>query len=301
MNKHLMNRVPPQVLLILTTLFWAGNLVVGRAFHEDIPPVGLAFWRWLVVLALISPVYLPQLRTCWPVIRRSWKIMAVLSILGVFNFTVLAYVGLHYTTVVNASLSLSTIPVVIVGLSWCILKVAISKRQALGIAVSFLGIMVIISRGNPGMLLGLSFNPGDFWILAAIASWSLYSVLLRWRPADLSGFMFFGTTAGFSVLALLPVYLCESLFFQVMPHTSATVVSVSYVAVFPSILSYIFWNHAVSKVGPNMAGYFIHLVPVFGIVLSVLLLGEEIHLFHLAGIACVASGICLTTLGKKCA
>ena len=103
MNKHLMNRVPPQVLLILTTLFWAGNLVVGRAFHEDIPPVGLAFWRWLVVLALISPVYLPQLRTCWPVIRRSWKIMVVLSILGVFNFTVLAYVGLHYTTVVNAS------------------------------------------------------------------------------------------------------------------------------------------------------------------------------------------------------
>ncbi len=299
MNKQLLGRVPPQVLLVLTTLFWAGNLVVGRAFHEDIPPVGLAFWRWLVVLVLIAPVYLPQLRQSWPVILKSWKILVVLSILAVFNFTVLAYVGLQYTTVVNASLSLSIIPVVIVCLSRCILGVAISKRQALGIGVSFLGIAVIISRGNPGNLLGLSFNWGDVWILGAIGSWSLYSVLLRWRPAELSGFMFFGTTVLLSVIALLPVYLIESLFFQAMPHTAATVASVSYLAVFPSILSYIFWNHAVSRVGPNTAGYFIHLVPVFGIILSVLLLGEQVRLFHLAGIACVVSGICLTTLGKK--
>ncbi|MCE5275439.1 MAG: DMT family transporter [Deltaproteobacteria bacterium] len=295
MKRQLLHRVPPHVLLVLTTLFWAGNLVVGRAFHEDIPPVGLAFWRWFIVLLLICPFYLPQLKRCLPVIRRSWKILLGLSILGVFNFTVLAYVGLQYTTVVNASLSLSIIPVVIVVLSWCILKVAVSRRQVFGIALSFLGIFVIISRGNPAVLMNLTFNRGDFWILGAICSWALYSVLLRRRPSELSGFMFFGTTVLLSVLALLPAYLGESLFVRTMPHTLATLASVSYLAVFPSILSYIFWNHAVSKVGPNTAGYFIHLVPVFGILLSVILLGEAVHAFHLAGMACVFSGICLTT------
>lgn len=298
MKRPLLHRVPPHVLLVLTTLFWAGNLIVGRAFHEDIPPVGLAFWRWFIVLLLISPFYLPQLGRDLPVIRRSWKILLGLSILGVFNFTVLAYVGLQYTTVINASLSLSVIPVVIVVLSWCILKVTVSRRQVFGIAVSFLGIFVIISRGNPAILLNLTFNRGDLWILGAIGSWALYSVLLRRRPADLNGFMFFGTTVLLSVAALLPFYLGESLLVRTMPHTPATVASVSYLAVFPSIVSYIFWNHAVSRVGPSTAGYFIHLVPVFGILLSVILLGEAVQAFHLAGMACVFTGICLTTWRK---
>jgi drug/metabolite transporter (DMT)-like permease len=294
MNNGLLGRVPPHVLLVLTTLFWAGNLVMGRAVHEDIPPIGLAFWRWLMVLVLISPVYLTLLRQSWPVLRRSWKILVVLSFLGIFNFTCFTYVGLQYTTAVNAILSLSIIPVVIVGLSRLIFKEVITRVQTIGIAISLMGIVIIVSRGEPAALLGLSFNRGDLWIVGAICSWSLYSVLLKRRPGDLSGFMFFGTTVLFSVMALLPVYLAEHLFFRRMPHTLLTGMSISYLAVFPSILSYIFWNHAVSKVGPNTAGYFIHLIPVFGILLSVLLLGEAIHAFHLAGIACVFSGICLT-------
>ncbi|HOO37212.1 MAG TPA: DMT family transporter [Deltaproteobacteria bacterium] len=295
MNKHLLSRIPPHLLLVLTTLFWAGNLVLGRAVHEDIPPVGLAFWRWLVVLMLISPWYLPQLSRDWPVIKRSWKILVVLSFLGIFNFTCFTYVGLQYTMAVNAILSLSVIPVVIVALSRLLFKDAITLMQTAGIAVSLLGILIIVSRGDPLALLSLSFNRGDLWIMGAICSWSLYSVLLKKRPDDLNGFMFFGTTVLISVMALLPVYLVEHLFFREMPHTLLTGISISYLAAFPSILSYIFWNHAVSKVGPNTAGYFIHLIPVFGILLSVLLLGEAIHTFHLAGIACVFSGICLTT------
>ena len=295
MNKQLLSRVPPHVLLVLTTLFWAGNLVLGRAVHEDIPPVGLAFWRWLMVLVLISPFFLPQLRQSWPMIRRSWKILVVLSFLGIFNFTCFTYVGLQYTTAVNAILSLSIIPVVIVGLSRLLFKAAITSMQTTGIAVSLMGILIIVSRGEPSALQSLRFNRGDLWILGAICSWALYSVLLKKRPEDLNGFMFFGTTVLFSVMALLPVYLVEHLFFREMPHTLLTGISISYLAVFPSILSYIFWNHAVSKVGPNTAGYFIHLIPVFGILLSVLLLGEAIHAFHLAGIACVFSGICLTS------
>ena len=295
MKKQLLSRTPPHVLLILTTLFWAGNLVLGRGVHEDIPPIGLAFWRWLVVLLLISPFYLTRLRQSWPVVIRSWKILVVLSIMGIFNFTCFTYVGLQYTTAVNAILSLSIIPVVIVGLSRMIFKDTITRLQTIGIVVSLLGIMIIVSRGNPAAILGLSFNRGDLWILGAICSWSLYSVLLKKRPEDLSGFMLFGTTVLFSVIALLPVYFIESLFFRQMPHTLLTGISISYLALFPSILSYIFWNHAVSKVGPNTAGYFIHLIPVFGILLSLVLLGEAIHTFHLAGIACVFSGICLTT------
>lgn len=295
MNKHLLSRVPPHVILVLTTLFWAGNLVLGRAVHEDIPPVGLAFWRWLVVLMLISPWYLPKLSQDWPVIKRSWKILVVLSFLGIFNFTCFTYVGLQYTMAVNAILSLSVIPVVIVALSRLLFRDAITLMQTAGIAVSLLGILIIVSRGDPLALLSLSFNRGDLWIMGAICSWSLYSVLLKKRPEDLNGFMFFGTTVLISVMALLPVYLVEHLFFRGMPHTLLTGISISYLAVFPSILSYIFWNHAVSKVGPNTAGYFIHLIPVFGILLSVLLLGEAIHTFHVAGIACVFSGICLTT------
>ncbi len=295
MNKHLLSRIPPHLLLVLTTLFWAGNLVLGRAVHEDIPPVGLAFWRWLVVLVLISPWYLPQLSRDWPVIKRSWKILVVLSFLGIFNFTCFTYVGLQYTMAVNAILSLSVIPVVIVALSRLLFRDAITLMQTAGIAVSLLGILIIVSRGDPLALLSLSFNRGDLWIMGAICSWSLYSVLLKKRPEDLNGFMFFGTTVLISVMALLPVYLVEHLFFRGMPHTLLTGISISYLAVFPSILSYIFWNHAVSKVGPNTAGYFIHLIPVFGILLSVLLLGEAIHTFHVAGIACVFSGICLTT------
>ena len=149
------------------------------------------------------------------------------------------------------------------------------------------------------MLLALQLNRGDAWVFAAVLSWALYSVYLKWRPAGIDPLAFLAATIGIGVLLLTPVYLWDIVVSGArLAINRVTVASVAYVAVFPSVLAYIFWNQAVAELGANRTGQFLHLMPAFGAVLAFLLLGERLYAFHWVGIALIALGIYLATVRR---
>jgi drug/metabolite transporter (DMT)-like permease len=294
-------RASPYLLLVLTTFFWAGNFVLGRAVHELIPPIALSFWRWSAALMLVLPFAWPQLRRDWSGLRRHWVILSVLGVLGVTNFNTFVYLGLQTTTATSAVLLVSTTPVLIVALSFAMLGVRVTVAQMTGILTSLAGVLVIVAQGDPATLLELEPNRGDLWVLAAVVSWALYSVCLRWRPQGLHPLSFLVATFVLGLLPLLPLYLWELRvrggFAIELPNLAA----IGYVALFPSVLAYIFWNRAVASLGANRSGQFLHLMPAFGVALSVLLLGERPQGFHLLGIVLIGGGIALTTRSKPMA
>jgi len=288
--------VSPYLLLVLTMLFWSGNFVLGRAVRADISPIALSFWRWVLALAILLPFVWRRLPEAWQQARGHWPALTVLGILAVGNFNTFAYLGLQQTTATNAVLLISTGPVVILALSVLILRARVGWRGLLGVLVSLLGVLTIVGRGNPAALLAeLGVNQGDAWIMAAVLSWALYSILLRWRPPQLDPQLFLALTIATGMLLLAPLEiwdLAQGARFELSP---ANLASVAYVAVFPSLLAYVFWNRAVAEVGPGRAGLFLHLMPAFGTLLAALLLGERLYGYHLWGIAGIAAGIWTAT------
>ena len=289
----------PYLLLVLTTLFWSGNFVLGRAVHAVFAPFTLSFWRWAVALAILLPFVWSTLRQQAPLLRRHWPILLLLSVLGVVNFNTFVYIGLQATTATNAVIMLSVTPVLIVALSFLLLRQTVTRWQALGILVSLAGVLVIVGRGDLEALLARRVNPGDLWVLAAVFSWALYSVCLRWRPAGLRPLDFQAATMVIGVIILTPLYGWDLAHDRIFSLNVATAGSILYLALFPSILAYIFWNRAVAELGANRTGQFLHLMPVFGAVLSMIFLGERLHAFHGAGIALIALGIWLATVYRN--
>lgn len=289
----------PYLLLVLTTLFWAGNFVLGRAVEGIVPPLALAFWRWAVALAILLPIAWPRLRVEWPLVRAHWISLTVLAVLGVANYNTFAYVGLQYTTATNAVIMVSTTPVLIVALSFALLRITVSARQGLGIVASLMGVLVIVTGGEPQTLLALRLNRGDLWVLGAILSWALYSVcLMKWRPPGLHPLALLSATIAIGVLVLLPFYAGEAAGGVVPKINGVTLASIGYVAVFPSVLAYLFWNRAVAELGANRCGQFLHLIPAFGAIMSMLFLGERLYGFHAVGIGLIALGIYLATVRR---
>lgn len=284
----------PQLLLVLAVLFWAGNFVLGRAVRLEVPPVGLAFWRWFGASLLLWPFAWPQLRRDWPTVRRHWRIIALLSLLGVAVFNTLIYLALQSTAAINAFLMQSLMPVLIVAMSFAFFRERLSAAQAAGVALSLLGAVTLIARGEFEALLRLALNPGDALVLVAVICYAAYSVFLKKRPA-MHPLSFLLATFALGALMLLPAYVLEHVGGRAVQLNAPTLLSISYVAVFPSILSFFFFNRGVELVGANRAGLFIHLMPVFGSVLAVLLLGEAFRWYHLLGIPLIAAGIVLAT------
>ena len=285
----------PYALLALAVLSWAGNWVIARAMRQDIGPVAMGFWRWFLALLLILPFCIHELREKSAVVRRNcWRLM-VLGALGAVVFNTMVYVGLQYTEATNSTLFNSVVPIYIVLISWLVFGEGISKREAGGIAVSLTGVLVIMSRGDAAFLSGLNVNIGDLWIIVAMLLWSTYTVLLRWRPAELSALAFLGAMLLLSVPLLIPFYAWELYQRGTFELTRTTVLALAYYATVPSVIAYLFWNRGVAEVGANRAGLIAHLLPVFTVILSVMFLDERLHTFHYLGAACVFAGIALTT------
>ncbi|AOV15830.1 hypothetical protein BJI67_00995 [Acidihalobacter aeolianus] len=280
------------LLLTLTALFWAGNFVLARAVHNSVPPVGLAFWRWFAVAAFVVPWGLPELRAQWPLMRRHPRLMLILGLLSVGAFNTLIYVGVQTTTAVNALLLISAIPVFILLLAPPLLGNPLLPRQTLGVIISAAGVLLVLSHGRLAAFGSLLQHVGSLWVLAGVFSWALYSVLLRRLPQGIGGRGLFAATVLVGLAVLLPFYLFET-FVQHRPvHPSGTLlISVAYLAVFASILAYMFWNKAVGMVGAERAGVFIHLMPAFGLILSATLLGERISPADLGGLALILAGL----------
>ena len=297
-------QVLPYLLLALVMLFWSSNWIVGRGLRDAASPMAINFWRWSIAAVLLLPFSWPQLRQSWPVIRRHWSLMLLFGITGAGAFHSLIYTGLAHTEAINGVLLNSSLPVIVVIISWIWYRESITWRQALGIAISFLGIFTIIGRGDPANLLHLSINYGDALILLAMPIWSFYSVLLRKRPAGIGDLAFLQVLSFAAVASVLPLYLWELGHGGRFEVGVTTVSCMVYIAVTASLLGYIFFNWAVAElgpIGPNVAGFSTHLMPAYGSILAILILHEQAYPYHAAGIALILAGVFLSTCrrGKR--
>ncbi len=288
-------RLPAPVLLIIATVLWGGNFVVGRAVHLDIAPLSLAFWRWLLAGLILAPFVARDLWAHRQLIRRHFGLLLVLALSGMALFHSFTYIALTTTTAINAAVVLATMPLVIPVASYMAGGERLSRRQALGIAISIVGVAIVISRGDVNVLLGLSFTPGDLWVLAAVVAWSVYSVLLKRLPGDLPPLVMLGCINWLAIAMLFPVFLWE--FNQVggFVTNAPNLLAIAYVAVFASIVAFLSWNAAVAEIGANRAGLFIHLIPLSAALLAIIFLGERLQMYHVVGLAPIVLGIVLTT------
>lgn len=294
-----MRRSPffPYLLLAVAVLIWAGNWVIARALRFDAPPVALAFWRWVVALVILSPLAFAQVRRQWPVVKRAWRVLCLLALLATVFQHIPVYIGLRDTTATNAALLNSVTPIMIFMLSHVLVGERLTAGQTLGVLISLCGVVTIVARGDAAVLAGLHLNGGDLWVLLATFAWSVYTVCLRWRPAQLDPLAMLWTLSAIGVTAMFPLYLWELSTGRVLHLTPPTMAGIAYIGALATVVAYVFWNRAVQQVGPNRAGPFMYLMLVFTPLLAIVFLDERLHLYHFAGCALILGGIYLTARG----
>ena len=285
-------------LLVLTALFWAGNWVLARGIQGQMSPVAMAFWRWFGALVILLPFITRPMAREWPAIVRSWKVLLPLGVLGVGLFNTLSYTGLKYTSATNGVLLNSVIPILIITINVAVLREPLDRGQAAGVGTSLAGVLMIVARGELDVLLQLELNRGDLWVLAAMLSWAIYTVCLRWRPRDLTSTAFTGSVIAIGVAVLIPVFAWDYAAGHRTQWGPVTWSAVVYFAVFPSVLAYFFWNAGVARVGSERAGAFLHLMPLFGAVLAWMFLGESLLWYHYAGALLIFAGLFIASRSR---
>ena len=284
----------PYLLLSLTSLFWAGNIVLARYVAGHVPPLTLSCVRWIGAFLMLLPFARPHLAKDWPVLRAHLPLMIALSATGFALNNALSYWALQYTGALNALLIQSSGPLFVALWALLLFGVPLTWAQLGGIAISLAGVLTIILHGDFSTLAGIHFNLGDIMFAGAVLLFGLYSALMTRRPVmhQLSLISF---TMGIGATLLLPLAAWENLRGVTLKLDLITMTTLVYVVVFASTLAYLFFNRGIVLIGPNRAAPFLHLVPVFGSIMAILLLGEEPRLFHLVGYALVLAGIVIAS------
>ena len=286
------------LLLALANLFWAGNVVIGRAVSADIPPLTFTACRWGGALLIAIPFAWPHLRRDWPVLRRRWRFMAFMGVCGFAMFNAMSYHGMHDTTALNALLMQSSMPLVILVWMFVLFRERPRAAQVAGVAVSIVGVVTIATHGAPERLASLSLNPGDVWVLCAISLYALYSALLRKRPI-VHPMSFCVVAFAAATIFLVPLSAAELASGARVTGGWGSAGAILYTATLPSFASTLFFNRGIELIGPGLGGQSAHLIPLFGTVMAVAFLGERFEGFHGAGIALIAIGIVLASWRRK--
>lgn len=295
MTRSAMDR--PYLILVLTNLFWGGNVVAGKLAVGHIDAYGLMLLRWTGALALVLPFALPSLRADWPVIRKRWWLYLLYGSMGYATFNILVYLAAHFTSGVNTALEQVAINIFVLAINFLAFRQRVAPLQLVGVVVTIIGVAFIATHGDLGRIGRLDLNFGDLLVLVACLVYAVYSVALRWRPKT-SWLSFLTLTIAGAIIASL-VYMQAfgggiPAFLVRLPTLDGVAWGVvAFTVVFPSILSQMFYVRGVELIGSNRASLFINLIPLFGTLGSVLLLGESFELFHLYSATLIAIGIVL--------
>jgi drug/metabolite transporter (DMT)-like permease len=284
----------PYLLLSFTSLFWAGNTILGRYVAGHIPPMTLAFVRWTGASLIVLPFAARHIAQDWPVLRKTWPMMLLISVTGFSVYNTMAYYGLQYTTAINGLLLQSIGPLFVAVWTFVLFGDRLTLRQACGICVSLSGVLVIICHGSLAVLLNIAFNRGDIFFVIALVFYGFYTAMLRKRPA-IHPLSFLAVGMGIGAVFLVPFVVYEFESGRTFVLDAESLLSFAFICIFPSLIGYLFLNRGIELIGANRAAPFIHLVPVFGSVLAIVLLGERFELFHAVGYGLVFSGITIAT------
>lgn len=224
--------------------------------------------------------------------------LAFLGIMSVGVFNTLSYVGLNHTTAINGLILQSSGPIVIAIMAFLIFRDRVTRLQGIGILTSLIGVLVVITRADISILKSLTFNVGDIWIFSAMMAWALYTVFLRLRP-KIHWQSFASVTFFVGAVFITPFFLWEYINGGRVVFDSKSILAIAYVSIFPSILSYVFFNRSVELIGPNRVGAYLHMAPFFGTIMAIIILGEELQYFHIAGLAMILLGVFMASKKQK--
>lgn len=283
--------------LATAALCWGGNAVAGKLAIGHVSPMMLTFWRWFFATAIIFAISVPQLVRDWPVVKKNLPIFIFYGIIGYTIFNAALYTAVNYTTAINVTIEQAGIPMLIFVLNFLLFRTRVSFAQIAGFSLTLAGVALTAAHGDLGSLIHLGVNFGDAIMIIAVVVYALYTIALRWKPrVDWRTLMAF--PALFAMLATAPLVAWEySRDALVWPDTEGWVIGL-YTAIFASLIAQIFYIRGVETIGANRAGLFINLVPVFGTLLSVAILGEDLQLFHILALALALGGIAIAEYGK---
>ncbi len=289
------NRVKSVLLLSGAVLFWSGNNVVAKAVIDDIPPLSFTFLRWLLASAILLPFTWSHVRRDWRKARQAWIRLLLIALLGICAFNSLLYIAVQTTSAVNIGLISSIFPVCIALFSWLILKVSLNRTQMVGMFISFVGIILVIVRGDLSAITALQFVEGDLWMVIGVICGSIYPVLLHDKP-DIHPLSLLMIIILLGMLVSLPLYLLDLTQGRLVHINAEVVAGLLYIAIFPSILAYMFWNCGIELVGANRAGLYLNLIPILTAIMAAVFLGETLSWYHFAGLFLVICGMLLFNL-----
>ena len=283
------------LLLTLSTLFWAGNFIVGKfATLFEIPPLSLNVLRWLSVWLILMPFTYREIYKNLTYVKKNWLMISFMGLITISTFNSVVYFSLNYTQVINAVLVLAAIPAATIIFSSFMNIEKTNFFQLIGLFLSIVGIGSIISNGDIQKIISLNFNKGDVWMLVCVITWSLYSTLLKKNKFKFSQFTLIQLMVSAGLLFLIPQLFYEKSIGLEVNFNKAFFIILFYVVVFPAIAAYYCWQKGVEIIGPNRASMFIQLMPLFSAVMAIIIFNEKFELYHFVGATFIVSGIYLS-------
>ena len=280
----------------MAAFLFALSAIIVRGIREDVPPIGLSFWRTLLGFLIILPIFMRPVRLQTDLLLRHWRILSLLAFLLVIAGNALLYLSLQFTVVINVVVLNSVEPVLILAAAWLVFRDRVTYRQTFGIALSLFGVLFLISSGDVTNLAELELNQGDLLVLLAYLSWAFYAVLLRLLPAELDSRVLIVALLGVGSLFGLPLFLIEHFAFRPTTLGWVSILSIVVLALTNSVAAVFLWNRSVKLMGPGRAGPYMHLIPAYGVVMAIAVLDETFHLYHVIGICLIGIGIYYSTI-----
>ena len=288
------------LLLILTTLFWSGNFIVGKAASIfQIPPFSLNFYRWLFAFLILLPFTFKEILANKKYILDNIVFFTVLGITSITIFNSIVYYSLYYTQVISGVLMISTIPVWIMFIASILNIEKTNFFQIIGVILSLTGVLFIITKADIELIKSLNFNKGDLSMVVAMFSWATYSALLRKKTYEISQIALLEVIIICGLLFLIPVYFIEMSLGNSITIGKPFILTLTYVVLFPGILAFLFWIKGIAIIGANRAGVFLHLMPIFGALMAMIIFGEKFMFYHFLGAIFIIAGITLSNKNKK--
>ncbi|MAL63301.1 MAG: DMT family transporter [Pseudomonadota bacterium] len=287
------------LILALVALLWAANTILARATAEEIPPMALTFWRLFISALIFAPFALKNTWRHKSVVRQNFWLLNGLAFLSMAAFNGLVYLGLQYTVAINGNLLQGALPICIMLAGVFFARKKLTKCQCVGVTLGMFGLISIVIRGDVGLLAQIQINPGDALLFLGVFGSATYAVLLYKRPAKLNLVSFMFVTMVLATAQILPFFIVEHFLFRPMPISQTAILTVGFIALFPSVLAHAFFAEGVRRVGAAKAGYMIYLTPVFGVFMATAILEEPFRFYHGTGIALIASGIYLATFAGR--
>ena len=283
------------VLLVLATLFWSGNFIVGKfATLFEIPPLTLNVFRWISVWFILIPFTYKEIYNNLPSIKKNWFVISFMGVITISTFNSVVYFALNYTQVINAVLVLAAIPAATIVLSSFMNIERTNIFQILGLLLSVIGIGIIISNGDTQRIISFSFNKGDLWMLVCVFTWALYSTLLKKNKFKFSQFTLIQLMVTVGIIFLIPQFFYEKSIGLEVNFNKAFFLILFYVVVFPAIAAYYCWQKGIEIIGPNRSTMFIQLMPLFSAVMAIIIFKEKFEFYHFIGATFILSGIYLS-------